>query len=111
MSPSPSLDEEESYFSGEQSVQIHIVEDILIVGDILRGKLDFQLLTSCLVPLEMTPQFEKPEKMSLKACSLEESSMITKIRTQSFNRHRLGQPLSLNHLRQQCKLAKEDFGN
>lgn len=55
MSPSPSLDEEESYFSGEQSVQIHIVEDILIVGDILRGKLDFQLLTSCLVPLEMTP--------------------------------------------------------
>lgn len=55
MSPPPSLDEEESYFSGEQSVQIHIVEDILIVGDILRGKLDFQLLTSRLVPLEMTP--------------------------------------------------------
>lgn len=54
MSPSSSLDEEESYFPGEQSVQVHIVEDILIVGYILRGKLDFQLLISCLVPLEMT---------------------------------------------------------
>lgn len=46
MSPSPSFDEEESCFSGEQSVQIHIV------GDILIGKLNFQGLFSCLVPLE-----------------------------------------------------------